>query len=130
MMTPRETIRLLGMPLKATGTETLDDDGRTYAGYHNFHFRAELVGCFSLSGLLLDKPWSQVSSLLPPGTCLFLSRIGFSISTARRYLSNVADSRFRPFRNSISMGKKILSNGRSVRLEPMNLMFVGTRTTY
>ena len=33
---------------------------------------------------LLDKPWSQVSSLLP-GSCLqFLSRIGFSYSTARR----------------------------------------------
>ena len=34
---------------------------------------------------LLDKPWSQVSSLLPPGSCLqFLSRIGFSNPTARR----------------------------------------------
>ena len=28
---------------------------------------------------LLDKPWSQLSSLPPPGSCLqFLSRIGFS----------------------------------------------------
>ena len=35
---------------------------------------------------LLNKPWSQVSSLLPPGSCLqFLSRIGFSSSTARRF---------------------------------------------
>ena len=35
--------------------------------------------------LLLDKPWSQVSSLLPAGSCLqFLSRIGFSNPTARR----------------------------------------------
>ena len=35
---------------------------------------------------LLDKPWSQVSSLLPPGSCLqFLSRIGFSNPTARRF---------------------------------------------
>ena len=34
---------------------------------------------------LLDKPWSQVSSLLLPGSCLqFLSRIGFSNPTARR----------------------------------------------
>ena len=34
---------------------------------------------------LLDKPWSQVSSLLPLGSCLqFLSRIGFSNPTARR----------------------------------------------
>ena len=35
---------------------------------------------------LLDKPWSQVSSLLPPGSCLrFLSRIGFNDPTARRF---------------------------------------------
>ena len=34
---------------------------------------------------LLDKPRSQVSSLLPPGSCLqFLSRIGFSNPIARR----------------------------------------------
>ena len=32
---------------------------------------------------LLDKPWSQVSSLLPPGSCLqFLSPTGFSNPTA------------------------------------------------
>ena len=35
---------------------------------------------------LLDKPWSQVSSLLLPGSCLqFVSRIGFSNPTARRF---------------------------------------------
>ena len=35
---------------------------------------------------LLDKPWSQVSSLLPPGSCLqFLSRIGFSNPAVRRF---------------------------------------------
>ena len=35
---------------------------------------------------VLDKPWSQVSPLPPPGSCLqFLSRIGFSNPTARRY---------------------------------------------
>ena len=34
---------------------------------------------------LLVKPWTQVSSLLLPGSCLqFLSRIGFSNPTARR----------------------------------------------
>ena len=65
---------------------------------HHFHFPAQLVGCFTLSDLL-DKPCSQVSSLLPPGTCLqFFSRIGFSIPTARRFSSNVADSRSRAFR--------------------------------
>ena len=35
---------------------------------------------------LMDKPWSRVSSLLPPGSCLqFLSRIGLSNHTARRF---------------------------------------------
>ena len=40
----------------------------------------------SCSFHLLDKPWSQVSSLLPPGSCLqLLSRIGFSNLTARGF---------------------------------------------
>ena len=66
--------------------------------YHYFYFPAQLVGGFTLSDLL-DKPWSQVSSLLPHRTCLqFLSRIGFSIPTARRFSSNVANSRSRAFR--------------------------------
>ena len=40
-----------------------------------------------------------VITLLPPGTCLhFFSRIGFSILTARRFLSDGADSRSRAFR--------------------------------
>ena len=47
--------------------------------------------------LLLDKPWSQVGRyrpFFPPGTCLqFLLRIGFSIPTARRFSSNVANYR-------------------------------------
>ena len=48
---------------------------------------------------LLDKLWTQVSSFLPPGMCLqFLSRIGFSVPTALRLSSNVANSRFRYFR--------------------------------
>ena len=65
---------------------------------NDFYFPALLVGSFTLNKLL-DKPWSQVSSLLPPGTCLlFLSRIGFSIPTARRFSSNVANSRSRAFR--------------------------------
>ena len=65
---------------------------------HHFYFPAQLVGGFTLSDLL-DKPWSQVSSLLPPGTYLqFLSRIGLSIPTARRFSSNVANSCSRAFR--------------------------------
>ena len=71
---------------------------------HHFHFQLNLLvpgRRFTLSGLFLNKPWSQVSSLLPPGTCLLLlSLMGFSISTARRFSSNVANSRFRAFRCS------------------------------
>ena len=62
------------------------------------YFPGQIVGGFTLSDLL-DKLWSQVSSLLPPGTCLqFSSRIGYSISIARRFSSNVANSRSRAFR--------------------------------
>ena len=43
-----------------------------YDHYHHFYIQAQLVGGFTLSDLL-DKPWSQVSSL-PPGTCLPLYR--------------------------------------------------------
>ena len=35
-----------------------------------FNFRAQLVRGFTLSDFL-DKPWLQVSSLLPPGKCLY-----------------------------------------------------------
>ena len=42
--------------------------------------------CLLFSFQLLDKLWSQVSSLLPPGTCLpFLSRIGFTIPTVCQF---------------------------------------------
>ena len=67
---------------------------------NHFHFPAQLVLIrgFTLSDLL-DKPWSQVSYLLPPATCLqFLSRIGFSIPTARRFSSNAGNSRPGAFR--------------------------------
>ena len=40
---------------------------------------------------LLDKPWSHVSSFLPPGSCLQLvSRRGFSNPTARRFFHRVS----------------------------------------
>ena len=55
-------------------------------------FRNAVIVFFSFCCLhtstfqLLDKPWSQVSSLLPPCSCLqFLSRRGFSNPTARRF---------------------------------------------
>ena len=49
-----------------------------------FHPNYE-AGGFILDDLL-DKPWSQVSEHLPSGTCLyFLSRIGLSLPTTRRF---------------------------------------------
>ena len=60
----------------------------------------ELVRGFTLSDLL-DKPRSQVSSLLPPGTCLhFSSRIRFSVSIFHVFVvldfaSKLANSRSR-----------------------------------
>ena len=70
-----------------------------------------VVFCLTVAFQLLDKLWSQVSSLLPPGTCLqFLSRIGFSIPTARRFSSNVATSRSRAFRESICAQEKVPTN--------------------
>ena len=61
---------------------------------------------------LLDRPWSQVSSLLPPGSCLhFLSRIGFSNPTARRFFIECCyNSRSRAFRQSICAQEKFPTN--------------------
>ena len=60
-----------------------------------------------LASDLLDKPWSQVSSLLPPGTYLqFLSHIGFTTPTARRLSSNIAKSSSRAFHQSTFLCKK------------------------
>ena len=61
----------------------------------------------------------------------FLSRIGFSIPAARRFPSNVANSRSRAFRQSFFfMQEKVPTSMRSVRLEPTKLILIGTRTTY
>ena len=68
----------------------------------------------------------------PPGTCLqFLSRIGFSVPTARRLSSNVANSRPRAFRESIFYARKrTYEYVHSVRIELAKLILVGTRITY
>ena len=56
---------------------------------------------------LLDKPWSQVSSLPPPGSCLqFLSRIGFN-NHCSSIFHRVANSRSRAFRKSIFAQEKV-----------------------
>ena len=68
-------------------------------------------------------------SSLPPGTCL--SRIGFSIPTARRCSSSVANSRSRAFRQSIFYARKSpYEYVHSVRIELAKLILVGTRITY
>ena len=85
---------------------------------------------FTLSDLL-DKPWSKVSSILPPGTCIqFFSRIGFSIPTARRYSSSVTNSRSRASRLSLFYARKSPDEYvHSVRMELAKLILVGTRIT-
>ena len=68
-------------------------------------FVSLLLSTFSTSCGLRCRPFS------PPGTCLqFLWRIRFSITTARRLSSNVANSRFRAFRESICAQEKVPTN--------------------
>ena len=80
------------------------------AFFHYFYPSAQLFVGFTLTDLL-DKPWSQVSSLpLPLYLPSPLSRIGFSIPTARRLSSNVANSRSRAFRESLCAQEKVPTN--------------------
>ena len=66
-----------------------------------FYFR------LSFTFQLLGKLWSQVSSLVPPGTRIqLLLHIALSVPTARRFSSNVANSRSRAFRGSICTQEK------------------------
>ena len=77
---------------------TLEESSFFFLFDNHCYFPDHLAGGFTISDLL-DKPLSQVSSLLPPGTWLhFLLRIGFRIPTARQSLSKVANSRSRAFR--------------------------------
>ena len=60
---------------------------------------------------LLDKPWSQMSSFLPPGSCLqfFIAhRVDSAIPLLVHFSSSVANSRFRIFRESICAQEKPL----------------------
>ena len=75
-----------------------------FVSNHHFHFPAHLVGGFTLSGLLLDKPWPQVSSLFPPGTCLYfcIAHKGSAFPLLVDFHGMpVANSSFRAFRYSI-----------------------------
>ena len=96
---------------------------------HHFYFRAQLEGSFTLCDLL-DKPWSQVSSFLPQYVPSVLSRVGFSIPTARRFSSTAANSRPRVSADHCSATKFSYEYVHSVRIEPTKLILVGTRITY
>ena len=93
--------------------------GAAVAGCGGWNLKSEIWVIFSFSSFfphistfhLLDKPWSQVSSLLHPGSCLqFLSRREFSNPTARRFSSSVSNSRSRASRKSICDQEKVPTN--------------------
>ena len=86
------------MALNYTDNEAVRSRGQDVVCTSSLLLSSSTRRRFTLSDLL-DKPLSQVSSLLPPRYVpSFLSRIGFSIPTARRFSSNVANSRSRAFR--------------------------------
>ena len=80
---------------------------------HYFYSPAQLTRGFPLSDLL-HKPWSQVSSLLPAGTCIHISiahrvqHSHFSSIYVRRFASHHGNSRSRAFGLSIFVRKSLL----------------------
>ena len=82
--------------------------------YHYFFFH-------TFTFQLLDKPWSQVSPLLPPGSYLqILSRTGFSNSTARRFFIECCSlSKFVPKKKS----SRVYTSMHSERLELTKLTY-------
>ena len=62
---------------------------------------------------LLDKPWSQVSSLFPPGSCLQLfiaHRVQQPHSARRIFIECCLNPRSRAFRESICAQEKVPTN--------------------
>ena len=101
-----------------------------------FIFQLNSLEVFTLANLL-DKPWSQASSLLPPGACLYFYRasMGCSIPTARRFSSKCCATQLTlsPFPLFICLkqdGVLLRVCTHSVRLEPTKLILAGRRTTY
>ena len=90
---------------------------------------------FTLSGFLLDEPWSQVSSLFPPGTCLHLfiapgAAFPLLVDFHRIYQVATINSRFRASRFFFFREKKSLRVCiQSVRLEATKRILVDTRAT-
>ena len=100
---------------------------------HHFYFPAQLVGGFTLSDLL-DKSWSQVSSLFPP-------RYVPSIFVAHRVQHSHCSSIHRMLQTHalalsashiLCKKKSLRVRGyvHSVRIELAKLILVGTRITY
>ena len=77
--------------------------------YNHFYFPARLVGGLTLNDLL-DKPWSQVSCLLPPGTCLHFYRAWGSA-----FPLLVDFHRMLPTHSSRAFRSSILTHGKSRR---------------
>ena len=68
---------------------------------------------------LLDKPWSQVSSLLPPGSCLqFSSRIGFQQFHCSSFFHRVfvANSRSRAFFPQVNLCTRKVPTNEFIRV--------------
>ena len=85
---------------------------------HHYYFPAQLAGGFYTQRSSGQAVFTGVVHSPPRYVPSFLSRIGFSIPTARRFSSNVANPRSRAFRYSIFMQEKILTSSRvhSVRI--------------
>ena len=108
---------------------------QTSSRWDTFYFPAQLAGGFTLSDLL-DKPWSQVSSLLPPVTCLqFLLRTRYTVqhshcSSIFIECCQLTLSRFPPINFYFYPRKSPYEYVHSVRIELAKLILVGTRITY
>ena len=97
-----------------------------------FLLPSQFVMVFTLSDLL-DKPWSQVTSLLLPDTCLHFYRTQGSANSHLSAFYARANSHFlRAFRSSIIMQEKVpvSASMHSGRLEPASLIFVGRFICY
>ena len=100
--------------------------------YDHFIFPAQLVAAFTTSDLL-DKPWSQVSSRLPSGTCLHFYRASVSaFPLFVDFYPNFENSRSCAFRSSVFTQGEVLRREcvHTVRTEPTKLILVGTMITY
>ena len=100
----------------------------------SFFFFSSLLHSSSTRRFYPQRSCGQavVTGVVPLGTCLqFLSRIGFSIPTARRFSSNFCYLMLSRFPLIIFYARKSSCECvHSVRIELTKLILVGTRITY